>query len=99
MALEILAVPAMSAEVERVFSSASLTITDRRNCLGEDTIEAIECQKSWLHSGIISFGGAEEMRKMLDQLQIQQHGISTGFEASSGVDCKLDRDGGDCLDG
>ena len=40
-ALDILAIPAMSAEVERVFSSASLTITDCRNQLGEEVIEAI----------------------------------------------------------
>ena len=46
MTLDILAIPAMSAEVEWVFSSASLTITDCRNRLGEEVIEAIECQKS-----------------------------------------------------
>jgi len=88
MALEILAIPAMSAEVERVFSSASLTVTDRRNRLGEDTIEAIECQKSWLHSGIISFSGADEMKKMLAQLQVQQQGVSIGSEPTEMVDRK-----------
>ena len=31
MALYMLAIPAMSCEVERVFSSTGLTITDRRN--------------------------------------------------------------------
>jgi len=40
-------------------------------------IEAIECQKTWLHSGIIRFSGAEDMWKMLDQLLVQEHGIST----------------------
>ena len=65
MALDILAIPAMSAEVERVFSSASLTITDCRNRLGEEVIEAIECQKSWLQSGIIEFTGVDKMEGML----------------------------------
>ena len=41
MALEILAI---SAEVERVFSFSARTITDHHNCLGKDSIEAIECQ-------------------------------------------------------
>ena len=36
----------MSAE--RLFSSAGLTISDRRCRLGIDVIEAIECLKSWL---------------------------------------------------
>jgi len=47
LALGILAIPAMSAEVDRVFSSTGLLITDRRNRLKEDTIQAVECLKSW----------------------------------------------------
>jgi hypothetical protein len=37
----------MSAEPERLFSGAKITITDRRNRLESDTIEALECLKSW----------------------------------------------------
>ncbi|ODQ68784.1 hypothetical protein LIPSTDRAFT_76754, partial [Lipomyces starkeyi NRRL Y-11557] len=48
MALDVLSIPAMSAEPERLFSSAKITITDRRNRLGIETIEAIECLKLWL---------------------------------------------------
>ena len=47
MALNLLAIPAMSSEVERVFSSTGLMLTDRRNRLKEDVIEAAECMKSW----------------------------------------------------
>jgi hypothetical protein len=47
MALDLLSIPAMSAEVERLFSSCSITITDRRNRIGIDSVEAIECLKSW----------------------------------------------------
>ena len=50
MAVDVLSIPAMSAEPERVFSAAKTTITDRRNRLGSDIIEALECLKSW--SGI-----------------------------------------------
>jgi len=53
MALDILSIPAMSAEPERLFSSAKITITDRRNRLGIESIEAIKCLKSWLSKGSI----------------------------------------------
>jgi len=52
-ALDMLAIPAMSAECERVFSSAKHLITDARNRLNPDIIEANECLKHW-------FGKAEE---------------------------------------
>jgi hypothetical protein len=48
MALDILSIPAMSAEPERLFSGAGITITDRRNRLQSEAIEALECLKSWL---------------------------------------------------
>ncbi len=38
----------MSADPERLFSSAKITISDRRNRLGIYTVEALECLKSWL---------------------------------------------------
>ena len=47
MALDILSIPAMSADPERAFSGAKITITDRRNKLGIETIEWLECLKSW----------------------------------------------------
>ena len=43
----------MSAKLERLFSSAKITITDRRNRLGIESIKAIECLKSWLSKGSI----------------------------------------------
>jgi hypothetical protein len=51
MALSIHSIPAMSAEVERVFSSSKLLISDRRNRLGDDVICAVECMKSWEKAG------------------------------------------------
>jgi hypothetical protein len=47
MALDILSIPAMSASIERLFSSANITVSDRRNRLTADTIEMIESLKSW----------------------------------------------------
>jgi len=49
MALDILSIPAMSADPERLFSGAKITISDRRNRLGIEVIQAIECLKSWLN--------------------------------------------------
>jgi hypothetical protein len=47
LALDILSIPAMSADPERLFSSAKLLISDLRNKLGMEIIEAFECLKSW----------------------------------------------------
>lgn len=55
MALDILSIPAMAAEPERLFSSARIAITDRRGRLGIEPIEAIECLKSWLRKDNISW--------------------------------------------
>ena len=46
MALDIFLVPAMCAEVEWVFNSIGLIITDHWNRLKEDIIVAIKCLKS-----------------------------------------------------
>jgi hypothetical protein len=48
MALDLLSAPAMSADNERLFSAAKLTVTDLRTRLRSNTIEALLCLKSWL---------------------------------------------------
>ena len=52
MAIDILSIPAMSAEPERVFSGARRTISWERMQLGRDNIEKIECLKSWIRNNI-----------------------------------------------
>lgn len=47
LAWDTLAIPAMSAECERIFSSASRLVTSLRGSLQDDVIEANECLKSW----------------------------------------------------
>ena len=51
MAIDILSVPAMSAEAERVFSGARRQIPWSRANLGSKTIEQMECLKHWLKNG------------------------------------------------
>ena len=46
MALDILSIPAMSADPERLFSSAKLLISDLRNKLSMDIIKAFKYLKS-----------------------------------------------------
>jgi hypothetical protein len=45
MALDILSIPAMSDELERVFSGACRTISWERSQLDVQTLECIECLK------------------------------------------------------
>lgn len=47
MALDLISFPAMSAEVERVFSSAKRLITSDRNRLSDKTIEILQLLKYW----------------------------------------------------
>ena len=54
MAIDIFSIPAMSSEPERVFSGAKHTISDQRNRLKADTIERLECLKSWFRLGIFT---------------------------------------------
>lgn len=53
MAMDILSIPPMSDEVERVFSGARRTISWGRARLGPQMIQAVECVGSWLRGGLI----------------------------------------------
>lgn len=52
MAYDLFAMPGMSSECERAFSSAKRMITDDRYSLKPDIIEADLCLKNWFKSGI-----------------------------------------------
>ena len=51
IAVDILFIPPMSGEPERLFSSAKNIIDDSRNCLQVTTVEALDCMKSWFKCG------------------------------------------------
>jgi hypothetical protein len=53
-ALDLLSIPTMSAEVERVFSSAKLLITPQRNSLSEERVEYLELLRYWWRNNLIS---------------------------------------------
>jgi hAT family C-terminal dimerisation region len=53
MAKDIMSIPGMSAEAERLFSSTKLMLPPSRSSLLEDGIEAAECIRSWVKLGLI----------------------------------------------
>ncbi len=53
MEFDLLSIPAMSAECERIFDLAKLVITTQKNSLSDSTIEAIQCMKNWLDKNTI----------------------------------------------
>ena len=53
MALDLFSIPGMSAECERVFSQTKKMITDERNRLAPDIVEADQLQKHWLMRGLV----------------------------------------------
>jgi hypothetical protein len=53
MAIDILSIPPMSDEPERVFSRARRTVSWDRGQIEPETIEMRECLKHWKKSGIL----------------------------------------------
>ena len=53
MAIDYLSCPCTSCDCERAFSSARRTITDDRNGLGSETIEATQLLKNWLRRDVV----------------------------------------------
>jgi hypothetical protein len=99
MALDYLTIPAMSAEPERVFSSAKLTITDRRCILSDDAISALECLKSWSRDGLISakysqLQELDEMLKALSKAELEKRKQKGGRAEEQGTGRAGERDNG-----
>jgi hypothetical protein len=54
MAINILLIPAISDELERVFSGACRTVSWDRGQIEAKTLKKVECLKHWKQSGILS---------------------------------------------
>lgn len=59
LALDILAIPAMAADCERVFSIAKLMITSQRHRLQDLTIEMMQLLKHWIGERAVKIGNVE----------------------------------------
>ena len=69
MAIDILSIPSMSAEVERVFSGARRTISWERMRLGSERIENNECLKSFIRIWMKQDDEyIEELRKLTSRI-------------------------------
>ena len=53
MAIDILSIAPMSAETERLFSKAKLTVTDQRGSMNCETLNLLECLRSWDSSALV----------------------------------------------
>ena len=72
MAIDILSIPAMSAEPERIFSGCRRIISWTRMRLGIKVIEEGECLKSWIRSGVVA-----GLRRLRD-IEAQEAAIEAG---------------------
>lgn len=59
LALDILAIPAMSTDCERSFSLAKLSLTSQRLSMSSTTLEALQCLKKWTRHGAVKLGTAK----------------------------------------
>ena len=53
MAIDILSIAPMSTETERLFSKAKLSVTDQRGSMNVETLNLLECLRSWDRSALI----------------------------------------------
>lgn len=60
MALDILAIPSQSANCERAFSAAKLTLTSQRQSMEPSQLEKIQCLRQWLKGGAVTLGDSCE---------------------------------------
>jgi hypothetical protein len=49
--------------------STKLLLSDRRNRLGDNIIEACECMKAWEKEGFLKSGDTQQMEDMLNELE------------------------------
>ena len=52
-AFDTLTIPAMSAEIERVFSSSKRTMSATRVRLTNESLEVLQCMKHWMDHGML----------------------------------------------
>jgi hypothetical protein len=52
LALDLFSIPAMSSEIERVFSSTKMLLTAQRQRINDNTIEEAELLRHWIQQGI-----------------------------------------------
>jgi hypothetical protein len=83
MAIDYLSCPCTSCDCERAFSSARRTITDDRNGLGCETIEATQLLKNWLMRDVVK-SSLRDLEKHVQKLDKScDSGVATSIPFSS----------------
>ncbi|TKA70467.1 hypothetical protein B0A49_11647 [Cryomyces minteri] len=77
LAWDLLAVPAMSAECERVFSEAGHVLNTTRALTTEELAEASQCLKSWIESGLVSLTKVSDDDDDDDEVQSTDYELQT----------------------
>ena len=84
IAIDILSIPAISAEVERVFSGARRIISWERSRLRATVVEQSECLKSWLRQ-IIKSGGFATVDIAVKVINLEESNKTINGDAGSNV--------------
>ena len=75
MAFDLLSIPAMSAELERVFAQAKRFFTDDRNRWTATSFEAVQCLKQWSTQGVYDVleRAPEELSEPIREHRLMTH--------------------------
>ncbi|CCE35105.1 uncharacterized protein CPUR_02034 [Claviceps purpurea 20.1] len=72
MAIDVLSIPAMSAECERTFSSAGTMVDSKRSRLEASTIAVTQTLRSWLRAGLVKDEYDGLLHKMDDDSEMAE---------------------------
>lgn len=88
MALNVLSVAAMSAEVERLFSSSGAMVSADRCHLDANTVSLCQCIRSWYRAGLIKLSNEDMLQYSVYSWGILQ---GTGMSPSTAADWAYQR--------
>ena len=85
MALDLLSIPAMSSDTERLFSDSKQTVTQLRNSLQDSTLQILQCLRSWNRSSLLEEAGLAEEEVM----EVESEEVESGDLQSEDLDMNL----------
>lgn len=85
MALDVMTVPAMIAECERLFSAVGLMVTPLRSRLDASIIGLVQTLRSWLKAGLI-----DQLDDMLMDDGLLIYSLGRGAEYKVGIAARID---------
>lgn len=89
MALDYVSILSMSIQAERLFSGTKITLEDRRNRMGGNVLEVLECLKSWLQITDVEVEIFEHLLKSIESGPMSQDMIEGIDKVDKGETLKL----------